>query len=169
MCAIIDTIIQYYRTSSKNSVLLIIRYPLLNDWKYRISSKSCHGEILFQGSVWCGDNSRAARFQGRRLQRSTRTCIHNFNNKRICMHVKCACAYWYSCRPFTIQRDFEGGVYWDELVDRCGDIPRAAGFRGTARFRGNTVVSNNLAKVVTCICYNIWEYIECAHRWNVEY
>ena len=27
---------------------------------YRISSKSCRGEILFQGPVWCGDNSRAA-------------------------------------------------------------------------------------------------------------
>ena len=27
---------------------------------YRISSKSHRGEILFQGSVWCGDNSRAA-------------------------------------------------------------------------------------------------------------
>ena len=38
-----------------------------------------------------------------------------------------------------MRRDFEGGVYWDELADRCGDILRAAGFRGAARFRGNTV------------------------------
>ena len=26
---------------------------------YRISSKSCRGEILFQSTVWCGDTSRA--------------------------------------------------------------------------------------------------------------
>ena len=38
-----------------------------------------------------------------------------------------------------MRRDFEGGVYWDELADRCGDISRAAGFRGAARFRGNAV------------------------------
>ena len=28
--------------------------------EYRISSKSRRGGILFQGSIWCGDNSRAA-------------------------------------------------------------------------------------------------------------
>ena len=106
---------------------------------YRISSKSRRGEILFQGSVWCGDNSRAARFRGRRLQRSIRTHVHSFNNKPSCMHVKCACAYGNCCRPLTMRRDFEGGVYWDELADRCGEISRAAGFRGAARFRGNTV------------------------------
>ena len=30
---------------------------------YRISSKSCRGGILFHGSIWCGNNSRAARFR----------------------------------------------------------------------------------------------------------
>ena len=39
-----------------------------------------------------------------------------------------------------MRRDFEGGVYWDEMADRCGDISRAAGFRGAARFRGNRYV-----------------------------
>ena len=39
-----------------------------------------------------------------------------------------------------MRRDFEGGVYWGEMADRCGDISRAAGFRGAARFRGNTVI-----------------------------
>ena len=39
-----------------------------------------------------------------------------------------------------MQRDFEGGV---ELAETCGDISRAAGFRGAARFRGNTVVFRN--------------------------
>ena len=48
----------------------------------------------------------------------------------ICMHVQCACAYIYCCQPRTMRRDFEGGVYWDELAD---DILSAA------RFRGNTV------------------------------
>ena len=35
-----------------------------------------------------------------------------------------------------MRRDFEGVVYWDELADRCGNISRAAGFRGAATFRG---------------------------------
>ena len=106
-------------------------------YKHRISSKSRHSEILFQGSVWCGDNSSMARFRGWHLQRLTRTCIHSFNRY---MHVKRLCAYGNWCRPLTMWRDFEGGVYWDELADRCSDISRAAGFRGAARFRGNTVV-----------------------------
>ena len=40
----------------------------------------------------------------------------------------------------------EGGIYWDELVDRCGDISRVAGFQGAVRFRGNTVCTK---------CYNL--------------
>ena len=36
-----------------------------------------------------------ARFRGRRLQRLTHMCIQSFNNKPICMHVKCICAYTY--------------------------------------------------------------------------
>ena len=116
---------------------------------YRISSKSRRGEILFQGSVWCGDNSRAARFRGRRLQRSIRTHVYSFNNKSSYVHVKCPCAYGNCCRPLTMRRDFEGGVYWDELADRCGEISRAAGFRGAARFRGNTV------RMCTCTCVRV--------------
>ena len=54
---------------------------------YHISSKSHRGEILFPGPVWCGDNSRAARFRGQHLQRSACTCAHSFNNKPICMHI----------------------------------------------------------------------------------
>ena len=42
---------------------------------YCISLKSCCGGILFQRSVWCGDNSRVARFRGRHLQRLTRTHV----------------------------------------------------------------------------------------------
>ena len=114
-------------------------YHIFNEVVYRISSKSRRGEILFQGSVWCGDNSRAARFRGRRLQRSIHTLVYSFNNEPSCMHVKCPCAYGNFCRPLTMRRDFEGGVYWGEMADRCGDISRAAGFRGAVRFRGNTV------------------------------
>ena len=36
-------------------------------------------------------------------------------------------------------RDFEGGVYWDVLAEICSKISRAEGFRGAARFQGNTV------------------------------
>ena len=109
--------------------------------RYRISSKSRRGEILFQSTVWCGDNSRAARFRGRRLQRSIRTRVHRSNNKPIvCMYNARAHTY-ERCRPFTMRRDFEGGVYWHELAETCGEISRAAGFRGAARFRGNTVAT----------------------------
>ena len=125
----------------------LIAFQKRDGHTYRISSKSRRGEILFQGSVWCGDNSRAARFRGRRLQRSIRTHVHSFNNKPSCMHVKCPCAYGNFCRPLTMRRDFEGGVYWDEMADRCGDISRAAGFRGAARFRGNTVATTLVANL----------------------
>ena len=47
------------------------------------------------------------------------------------MHVKCT----------------RGSVYWDELADRCGEISRAAGFRGAARFRGNTVACEGTAHI----------------------
>ena len=56
------------------------------------------------------------------------------------MQVKCACAYGNCCQSLTMRRDFEGGVYWDELADRCSEISRAVGFRGAVRFRGNTVL-----------------------------
>ena len=59
------------------------------------------------------------------------------------MHVKCPCAYGNCCQPLTMRRDFEGGVYWDKLADRCGNISRAVGFRGAARFWGNTVISGS--------------------------
>ena len=36
-------------------------------------------------------------------------------------------------------RDSEGGGYWDGLAEIFGEISKAAGFRGAARFRGNTV------------------------------
>ena len=69
-------------------------------------------------------------------------------NKPICMHVKCACTYRYYCQALTMRRDFEGGVCWDKLADRCSDISRAAGSRGVARFRGNTVYATE------CQCRN---------------
>ena len=41
-----------------------------------------------------------------------------------------------------MRRDFEGGVYWDEMADRCGDISRAAGFRGNTVYYGCNVHVN---------------------------
>ena len=61
------------------------------------------------------------------------------------MHVQCACAYVYR-QACTMQRDFEGSVYWDVLAEICGDISRVAGFRGAVRFRGNTVSRDGGAK-----------------------
>ena len=50
-----------------------------------------------------------------------------------------------------MQRDFEGGVYWDELADRCGDISRAVGFRGAARFRRNAVFAHSVLFAKTVV------------------
>ena len=36
-------------------------------------------------------------------------------------------------------QDFEGSIYWDAFAETCGEISRAAGFRGAMRFQGNTV------------------------------
>ena len=86
-----------------------------------------------------------ARFWGRHLQRLTRMCIHSFNNKPICMY---ACAYVNCCQPLTMWRNFEGGVYCDELVDGCSNISRAAGFQGVATFQENTVSAYFLVLVL---------------------
>ena len=56
------------------------------------------------------------------------------------MHVYWVCAFIYCCWPFTIRRDFEGGIFWDELTETCGDISKAAGCRGVARFWGKNTV-----------------------------
>ena len=37
-------------------------------------------------------------------------------------------------------RDLEGGVYWDEFAEACGNFLRVAGIRGVVRFRGNRYV-----------------------------
>ena len=49
--------------------------------------------------------------------------------------------------PRTMRQDFEGGIYWDELAEICGEISRAAGFRGAARFQGNTVYMYTVGKI----------------------
>ena len=56
----------------------------------------------------------------------------------VCIYNACAYAC-KSCWPFTMQWDFEGGIYWDELAETCGNISRVVGFWGVARFRGNMV------------------------------
>ena len=43
-----------------------------------------------------------------------------------------------------MRRDFEGGVYWDEFTETCGDISQAAGFRGAMRSQGNTKLYSNM-------------------------
>ena len=45
----------------------------------------------------------------------------------------------YSCPPFTMWQDFEGGIYWDELAETCDDIFKGSGIQGVVRFQGNTV------------------------------
>ena len=130
--------------------------------RYSISSKYGRGEIWFQGPVWCSDNSRAARFQGRHLKRSTHKQAHSFNNEPICMqvHVQCVCTYiFYSCQPCTKQQDFKGGVCWDELAEICSDILRVAGIQGVARFRGNTVIMMKSNRCTECLWRVVGTYM----------
>ena len=82
------------------------------------------GRLDFEGSVY---RNRHARVHTASII-SLFVCIYN------------ACAYTCkSCWPFTMQQDFEGGIYWDELAETCGDISRAVGFWDVARFRGSMV------------------------------
>ena len=81
-----------------------------------------HSEILFQGPVQYGDNSRAA---------STEINKHacSFDNQHchpfVCVNI--APAYIYIGQPFTMWQYFKGGIYW-------GDLPESA-----AKFRGKMV------------------------------
>ena len=47
------------------------------------------------------------------------------------------------CRLPTMPQDFESGIYWDELADRCGKISRAVGFKGNTVCTYKRNVPNN--------------------------
>ena len=117
MCC--DTIVCVYMCTVFPRNLAAARFY----FKAQFGAATIRGRPDFEGGV----------YRDRRARAYTTSIIILF------VHVKCACAYGNSCRPLTMRRDFEGGVYWDVLADRCVDISRAAGFRGAARFRGNTV------------------------------
>ena len=56
--------------------------------------------------------------------------IHSFNNEAIiilCAHIMHIRIRIYRCQSCTVQRDFKGGVYWDELAEMYGDISRVVG------------------------------------------
>ena len=85
----------------------------------------CHGEILFQGLVWCGDNSRAVRFRGWYIQRSTRACTYTASIKIIILLsiLYHAVKFWGQCLLGWVcrnmQRYFKGG-----RISRWGEILR---------------------------------------------
>ena len=72
---------------------------------------------IFEGGVYSDQHARTASIV------SLSECTYN-----VCAHM------YYSWQSITMQQDFEGGVYWDEFPEKCGDISRAVGFRGAARF-----------------------------------
>ena len=53
-----------------------------------------------------------------------------------------------------MQRDFKGGVYWDELAETCSDIFRAVEFLGVARFPGNMACALIKKNVYLQVMYN---------------
>ena len=55
--------------------------------------------------------------------------VCTYSALRMCIHT-------YIAIDSTMSEQFEGGIYWDELAERCCNISRVAGFRGAA---GNTV------------------------------
>ena len=77
--------------------------------------QSHRSEILFQDPVWCGDNSRVASTE-------INTHVHTQPTK-FCMHLRV-----HILLSTTMQRDFKGGMYWDDLAETRGNIARAARF-----------------------------------------
>ena len=80
---------------------LFILYPTICTCvlycKYRISSKSRHSKIWFQGAVPCSKNLRAASTE---LNTHMCTRLH----EAICMRVYCACTYMYRHQLCTMRR-----------------------------------------------------------------
>ena len=89
-------------------------------WYYRISSKSCRGEILFQGSVWCGDNSRAASTE---INTQARTQLQYLYARKMRVHIRKLLSI-----PYHAAR-FRGAVF----IGTSWQID-AARFRGRREF-----------------------------------
>ena len=103
-------------------------------------------------------------------------CNHQILSSGIPYFLEISLRQDFISRPCLVRRDFEGSVYLDELADRCSDISRAAGFRGAATFRGNTVTwewkqltsSLILISIFICVCANFhnsilfyWANVTC--------
>ena len=86
-------------------------------------SSTCLVQRQFEGGI-CRD-------------RPTHTCTASIISVYVCMYNVNVCVY--CCWPFSIQRDFEGSVCWDEWAGTFGEILRTARFQGVARLWGNTV------------------------------
>ena len=92
-------------------------------------------------------------FKGGEILRAATTCspltrfAPAFDNAN-CTHAPAFRVYvlWIR-RPFSMRWDFEGSVYWNQPPYRCGEISRAAGFRGAVRFRGNTVNAIQIPRI----------------------
>ena len=107
------------KVSSYNAIPYFLE---ISPWRDLISSR-CTLRRDFKG----GEISRAAT--------SPLTCLapafDNVNRAYACIPRT------LNLRPFSMRRDFEGAVYWNQPPYRCGEISRAAGFRG------NTVLGNS--------------------------
>ena len=62
---------------------------------------------------------------------------------------------------YHVEKDLEGSVYWDELVEICSEILRAVGLRGAARFRGNAVCKEHTHEDVLYIIALYHTHIYC--------
>ena len=104
-------------------------------FKTQLGVATIQGRLDFEGSVY--------------RDRHAHMRIASIMSLSVCMYNAHAHMH-YSWRSFTMWRDFEGSVYWDEFAETCGDISRVAGFQGAVRFRGNTVTHSNFCRLVQC-------------------
>ena len=102
-------------------------------FKAPFGAATIRGRLDFEGGVY--------------RDRYVRTYTASIIILRSCMH---ACAYGNCCRPLTMRRDFEGGVYHGTSWQI-----NAATFRGAARFRGNTVYYGKILREVKGLC--VWQ------------
>ena len=92
-----DTMLIVTELSSKWSLcqrkiekgIIVVHSIAHTKYKYHISSKSCCGEILFQGPVWCSNNLRVVSTV---IEKHTTLTISIAAH---CMHGYCVCEYVY--------------------------------------------------------------------------
>ena len=113
--------------SMHNNVLCVL---------YNNSLKPNCGEIIFQGPVWCGDNSGQLDIKGG-ICRGQQRCGCDNQHCSPCVHMNIACAHTHiAVDPLQCSKisrvEFIGMIYMPEST--CGDLLWVAIIQGAVRF-----------------------------------